>query len=110
MTTPITPGRLWRTLTVLSLDPIRKRRKENHLTEGKPELLRGCKASLKMCGNLVKLALATFARKLKLDIVHRIWLVCNLFSKRHVNLIPPYRKCPAGNARKDPDKTLCSPD
>lgn len=38
---------LGRTLTILTLDLIRNRRKQSHFMEGKRELLRGCKASLK---------------------------------------------------------------
>lgn len=40
---------------VLALDPLGERRKESHFTEGRPELLSGCRASPKMCGELVKL-------------------------------------------------------
>lgn len=48
-------GSLGRTLMVLTLDPLRKRRKESHVTEGRPELLSGYTASPKMCGELAKL-------------------------------------------------------
>lgn len=65
MTTPKNALPSSGTLAVLTLDPIGKRRKESHLMEGKPELPRGYKASPKMCGKLVKLALATFSGKSK---------------------------------------------